>query len=84
MFLVERDKLIEGLERLRPRLCLYERSTCDCKYGARGGPHHSEQSGCPELRACIALLKAMPDQEYQRLADAAGALILPTLPRRRR
>ncbi len=79
MFIVQRARLIEGLERLRSRLCLYDRAICDCKYGARGAPHHPEQCGCPELRACVALLTAIPDQDFEHLVCAAGADLLPDL-----
>ena len=57
MFVVPMPELLEGLGRLRRRLCNYQASDehgCDCKYGATG---RGEQSGCPEVRAAIELLK---------------------------
>ena len=52
------DDIIAGLEGIRKCLCAYgpHASTCDCKYG---GPKNDggEETGCPELRAAIEILK---------------------------
>lgn len=47
---------IDTLEAIRSRLCPYPGPTCDCKFGmAMTGT--SEQTGCPELRSVIDLLR---------------------------
>ena len=60
MFGVEHDVLIENLEKLRRWLCAYGGGgLCDCKFGANGG---GEQTGCPEIRQAIKLLKGQQEE----------------------
>lgn len=78
MFIVERERLIEGLEKLQRTRCDYDSfgfidfdqgppPFCDCKYGYHGEKHKGEQNGCPELRNVVALLKVMSDAEYESM-----------------
>lgn len=58
---VERASLIEGLRDEQSRRCAYgsrdgDGRTCDCKYASPLRPWASEATGCPELRAAIAVL----------------------------
>lgn len=80
MFCVNRERLIDGLEKLRQSLCPYRAPghTCDCKYGAslRG-----EQTGCPELREVALLLAAMSDGEFAIFVKRAGGLDMDVLRR---
>lgn len=76
------DDVIEELERVRRGLCCYMGPTCDCKYGfpsdrAAG----TEQTGCPELRDAIALLRRLKRvmggellQTYQEWSDIHAAM----------
>lgn len=65
MFGIEDDRLIEGLEALRDRLCCYMGDTCDCKYGINAETRSgSEQTGCPEIRLAITYLKGQFEQIY--------------------
>lgn len=59
MFGVNDERLIEGLEAIRKRLCVYPGPTCDCKFGASG---KGEQTGCPEVRQAIEYLKGQHEQ----------------------
>jgi hypothetical protein len=48
-------RVIEGAERVQRTICAYGGSVpCDCKYGAS---FKGEQTGCPELRDAIGLLR---------------------------
>jgi hypothetical protein len=77
MFGIEDEALIECLETLRKRLCLYGSmaTTCDCKFGASG---KGEESGCPEIRQAIAYLRGQHDAvfvwRYNQEATAQRAL----------
>lgn len=63
-FWTGKKQLIEGLSKLRAHLCRYVVDPCDCKYGCDGlDDRRSEQSGCPEVRAAIALLNDQTDDE---------------------
>ena len=54
----DREEYLKDLEKLRSQLCCYgpQAKHCDCKYGAdikAGG----EETGCPEIRAAIEIIK---------------------------
>jgi hypothetical protein len=66
MIIIERKELIENIEKIRENLCSYFGSSCDCKYGAN---NKSEQTGCPELRMVLELLKNMNDEEFFKLLN---------------
>ena len=52
------DRVIANVERVQRTLCAYGGSIpCDCKYGGPAGRAGSEQTGCPELRECLGLLR---------------------------
>lgn len=62
MFGVTEEQLIDGLEAIRRRACVYGASleeSCDCKFGigSTEGRPSTEQTGCPELRQAIKLLQ---------------------------
>lgn len=75
MFWTRKKNLEENLEKIRKSLCCYRGSVCDCKYGASGDPHYSEQTGCPELRLVIEIINEMKDGEYSSFAKRCGALM---------
>ena len=71
MFIPEIEVLIENLEKFAGRLCDYSHDgklleICDCKYGASG---IGEQTGCPEIRASIELIR-----EYQNVENELAHL----------
>lgn len=66
-----RLQIVAAMEAARKnRLCGYMGDPCDCKYGIAttndrmGG---SEQTGCPEMRTAIAILRNMTDQEWEKI-----------------
>ncbi len=75
-----RESLIEALEAARRKTCCYsdgkkDARPCDCKYGATTPiSPSSEQTGCPELRIMVGLLKSLSDREYEILAVRANKL----------
>lgn len=80
-----RNEIINALEATRKtRVCAYMGDFCDCKCGI-GQPRNrltpgSEQTGCPELRTALAVLRNMTDQEWakieRRMARNAKAAFL--------
>lgn len=66
MFGVDREKLIESLEALRKTVCAYgpDADRCDCKFGISytGRRNSTEQTGCPELRQAILILRGREDE----------------------
>ena len=73
---VGRETVLEGLKRIRRKLCVYVGRTCDCKFGAQDVMDRtSEHSGCPEVAVAIALLSAMSNVEYQRLSRRHDRII---------
>lgn len=68
-----REFIAETLEKLRYDICCYmSHNFCDCKFGYPGGhklqvSQAGEQTGCPELRVVLALLRNMTDEEYGRI-----------------
>ena len=74
MFTIERQELIENVERLRKNLCCYSTpDRCDCKYGV--AEKHifensmTEQTGCPELRCVLLVLQNMTDEDYSKCLE---------------
>jgi hypothetical protein len=63
-FYPRQHELLEALQRMQVEACTYMGSTCDCKYGAGG---RGEETGCPELRTCIALVRSMNVGQYSEL-----------------
>lgn len=65
MFGIADDELLTNLEKLRQSLCCYASTpypatrTCDCQFGASG---QGEQTGCPELRQVIAIIRGQREQ----------------------
>jgi hypothetical protein len=66
-----RAELIQAMELTRRfRVCAYMGETCDCKYGIKGDEKPGdEQTGCPEMRDVIALLRAMNDAEFAEIEE---------------
>lgn len=82
MFGIEKQRLIENLERIRNvKCCAYINSEhfCDCKYGKSGdevGLFGDENfNGCPELRMVIKLLKVMDYETFNNLCNSADIII---------
>jgi hypothetical protein len=73
MFVKGKKELLETMVLLQRNHCSYDfyridheskpPIMCDCKYGFVGKTN-GEQTGCPELRCVVELLKAMTDEEY--------------------
>lgn len=71
-----REVLLSALEEVQVRVCAYgSKERCDCKYGiknegdlAKNHFYSGEQTGCPEVREIIAVLKEMTDIEYEKIA----------------
>lgn len=63
------DELIDNLDRVRrQQLCGYTGGDpCDCKFGANARRH--EQTGCPEVRQAIEILRG---QHEQAIRDAVA------------
>jgi hypothetical protein len=54
------DEVMADLERVRKGLCCYTGKTCDCKYGFPASHQPgTEQTGCPEIRAALGLLRQL-------------------------
>lgn len=82
MVFTKRQDMLEVIQRIGQKTCGYydptkswPANTCDCKYGANGGPT-GEKTGCPELRIIYAILKALSDEEWVELVHKAGGSLL--------
>jgi hypothetical protein len=71
MFTIEKQRLLKSLERVRTRLCGYIGPRCDCKYLQAGVNHHSEQTGCCEVRLAAAVIMGMTDEEFEHALKRA-------------
>jgi len=80
MFGVEQSELLEGLENLRSSICGYAGSTCDCKYGIekrdplKPNKYWGEDTGCPEVRQAMEMLKALNEEEFNELCLKSGMM----------
>lgn len=59
--------LIEALTDKQAGVCAYgtregDGRTCDCKYAMPGQPRRGEQTGCPELRSAIRMLRRLVEE----------------------
>ena len=73
MFGISQDQLIENLEKLQKKSCGYTGGKCDCKFGAE---KTGEQTGCPEISQCIAMIKGMDRDSYRDFCYLSDVTIL--------
>ena len=88
MFVQNKETLIKSLEKMQRKQCCYDGYPdvdmrkpymCDCKYGCKdmlAGRPTGEQTGCPELRSVIRLLKLLDDDEYIKLIVGDGNILI--------
>lgn len=74
MFGVPKERLIEGLEKHRLKICCYMGPMCDCKYGANDIKYSGEQTGCPEIRMAIKLIDGMSDRQFRKICKKQGII----------
>jgi hypothetical protein len=78
MFGINKDKLIENLEKIRKDVCCYANQPCDCKFRINEEHHNpmSEKfSGCCELSQVIAILKNMDEDDFKNLCFQSGIIL---------
>lgn len=77
MFGIEKERLVNSLEKIRKRLCCYSPETiiCDCKYISDDNlPMPSfggEDSGCCEVRMAMLLINKMTQEEFETICKRA-------------
>ena len=65
MFVSSRTPVYEALQKLLKNICSYGGGkVCDCKYGFSS---KGEQTGCPELRCALEVLRLITDEEYENI-----------------
>lgn len=63
MFKRNKNQIIKYLKFIRQKICTYAGLICDCKYGIQD-KNGSEQTGCPEMRDVISLLRVIPSEIF--------------------
>ena len=75
-----KEELLKSLEQHRKNICLYmSPNYCDCKYGGPGDKYdeddrrnRGEQSGCPELRTVMEIIRALSEEQIEELLASRG------------
>jgi hypothetical protein len=77
MFCGKKQDIEKVIEFIRKDICCYMGNHCDCKYGYNGKKDYgSEQTGCPELRTILELLKNMSEYEYNEILSRSNNILL--------
>ncbi len=82
MFGIEKERLIENLEKIRSNVCAYANSKdniCDCKFGSKEAmsnkPLHEDFSGCAELRQVIKILQNLSENDFKYFCVKSGIVL---------
>lgn len=78
---ITQKHLLQNLEKIRERLCVYTGPPCDCKFGDEEDEPsmgRSERfSGCAEIHQAIAMLKNLTTREFELLSSGPRRKPLP-------
>jgi len=62
----KKRKLLDVLEEIRKKVCVYKGKRCDCKFGGENVGKSTERgNGCPELRTAMSLIDEACDEDLK-------------------